>query len=274
MQKTAIDFKNFIFILIVIAVLLLLDSQNHLQGPKNAVLNLLSPVQDRLQISSNKLNDFLYTFEQIDKFKEENERLNKENQSLNYELVQMEELKKENELLKKQLKFKENLCGDADCLDFEMGRVISRSSDSYEELIMINLGSKNGAKVNQAVTSDGGVMVGKITEVFDNYSKVMLLVSPESSVNCLAQTTRANGLVRGQYGTGVKLEKIGQSEELIQGDIIITSGLEAEIPKGLILGKISVIEEAPNMVFKSADIDIFADFSHLEEVFLVKQNGG
>ena len=103
-----------------------------------------------------------------------------------------------------------------------------------------------------------------------NSSKVMLITSSDSSVNSIAQTTRANGVVKGKYTTGAKLEMIDQSEELINSDIVITSGLESGIPKGLIIGKISNIEELANEVFKIAELDLFANFNQIEEVFIIK----
>lgn len=274
MQKSAIGFRNFLSVLIVFAILLILDGKGYLGGAKNTALSLLSPAQGNFQSSSNTVSDFFYTIAKIDSFKSDNEKLQEENRALRLEAFQLQETKRENETLRRQLKFKESLCGGSDCINFKMGRIISRSSDGYGEFVIINLGKKEGARVNQAVTAEGGVMIGKITEVFDRSSKVMLLTSPESSINCLTQTTRANGLVRGKYGTGIKLEMIDQSEELLPGDIIITSGLEAEIPKGLMMGKIQNIEETPNTVFKSADISMFADFAHIEEIFLVEPNAG
>ena len=274
MQKSAIGFKNFLFALIVFILILILDSKGYLQGPKNAALYLLSPVQSNFQSSSNIASDFFYTLSQIDSFKTDNGNLQEENRKLNFELSQLKEVKKENASLKEQLKFKKNLCGETDCISFKLGRIISRSPESYGEFIIIDIGSKEGARMNQAVSIAGGVIIGKITEIFDSHSKVMLLTSPESSVNCLTQTTRANGLAKGKYGTGVKLEMIDQSEELVPDDIVITSGLEAEIPKGLMVGKIQNIEESPNTVFKSADIRIFADLAHIEEIFLVESNAG
>lgn len=274
MQKSAVDFKNFIFILIVLVLILILNGGGYLQGPKNAAWSLLAPVASRFQSSSNVVSDFFYTVNKIASFKTENEKLQTENRNLNYELAQLQEVKRENGLLKQQLKFKDNLCAGSDCIDFSAGKILSRSPEGYGEYITINLGSREGAEVNQAVTTAGGVLIGKIVETFDDYSRVMLIISPESSLNCLAQTTRANGLVRGKYGTGAMLEMIDQSEELGQGDLVITSGLEAGIPSGLLVGKIRGIEQSPNTVFKSADLELFADFSHIEEIFLVKPHAG
>lgn len=271
MQKSAIGLKNFIAILAVIFILMLLNSWSFLQRPKNTILKVLSPIESVFSYPSGILNDFLRTIKDIGNFKSENERLQAENRNLYYQLSKLQETQKENESLKNQLDFKNNLCGGNDCISLEEGRIISRSPESYGGYILIDLGSKDGAFVGQAVTIQKGIMIGKISEVFDSYSKVMLVISPESSVNCITQATPpANGLVRGKYGTSARLEMIDQSEQLNIGDIVITSGLESGIPKGLVLGKISAVEQSPNMVFKAADIQLFGDFSHIEEVFLVK----
>jgi len=274
MQKPAIGSKNFIFILVVLFILIAMNSQGRLEGPKNVALSWLAPIGSRFQSSSNVFGDFLSTIEKIDSFKSENERLMAENRDLNYKLVKNEELTLENEALRKQLRFKSGLCGESDCISFELGRITGRTLDSYGKFIMTDLGKGDGAEIGNAVTIGGGILIGKIVEVNEEYSKVMLLTSPESSVNCLTETTRANGLLRGKYSTGVKLEMIDQSEGLNKEDIVITSGLETGIPKGLILGKISVVEESPNTVFKSAEVELFSDFDHIEQVFLVKQNEG
>lgn len=270
MRKAAIDSKTFLLALLVLGALLTLNSWGYLQGVKNTAISLLSPIQAGLFSSSTSLGEFSRTIGEIGEFKQENERLASENRSLAFELSNLKEVERENSELKAQLRFKDNLCAGSDCVEFHMGHVIARGSDGYGQSITIDLGSENGAKPGRGVTSSGGVMIGKITEVFEDYSKVALIASPESSVNCLAQTTRANGLVKGEYGMGAKLEMIDQSEELMQGDIVITSGLEEGIPKGLLLGKIRSIEASPNMVFKSAELEIFADFGHLEEIFLVE----
>lgn len=273
MHKFPVKPKTIFFVLILCLTLIFLDDFGYLKRPKSVFLYVFSPLQQVLQGPSSWVEDLFFTINSIEDFKSRSSQLQIENQRLNSELVKFKEIERENQLLRKELKFKSGLCGEADCIDFVEGSIVSRGFDDYGKSITINIGERNGAKKNQAVVADGGVMIGKITEVFDSYSKVSLIISSDSSVNSITQTTRANGLVKGQYGTGLRLEMIDQSEELIDGDIVITSGLEEDIPKGLILGKVSGIEQSPNAVFKSADIDLSFDFSHIEEVFLVKKNG-
>lgn len=271
MQKSAINPTTVIVATLMLGVMLLLDSWGYLGGPKNVAIAVLAPVQSSVMSSSNGISDFFSTLRRIDEFKDENKQLEAENGSLNYELTRLKEVERENKELREQLKFKENLCGGSDCADFFMGKVIAKNSDGYGQSVTVDLGTGDGVQVGQAVTASGGLLVGKVVEAYEDYSKVALIVSPESAVNCLTQTSRANGLVKGAYGMAASLEMIDQSEELLLGDIIITSGLEEGIPKGLLVGKIAQIQESPNMVFKSASLELYADFAHIEEIFIVRQ---
>ncbi|MEA1937409.1 MAG: rod shape-determining protein MreC [Patescibacteria group bacterium] len=260
----------FVFLLVISALIIFLNSLGYLNGVKNGALYAAVPTQGIFQTSLADINDFFQTIESIGKFKKENATLKNENLKLTYEISKCKETKRENEILKRQLDFSEDLCLKGACFQWEMGRIIGRDPNNYGKYIIINLGTKNGVKENQAVVISGGVLIGKVVEVFSNSSKVMLITSSDSLINSIAQTTRANGIVKGKYATGAKLEMINQNEELISDDLVITSGLESRIPKGLLIGKISNIKESANKVFKFADLNLFADFNQIEEIFIVK----
>ena len=261
---------SFIFLLVVSALLIFLNSFGYLNRVKNGIFYITIPGQGIFQKYSNSVEDFFHTIKNIDKFKQENAALKNENLKLIYGVSETKETQRENGVLKKQLGFSDDLCSNGLCFQWKMGKVIGRDPNNYGKYIIINLGVKDGVKEKQAVTVSGGILIGKIVEVFDNSSKVMLITSSDSSINSITQTTRANGVVKGKYATEVKLEMINQNEELITGDLIITSGLENGIPKGLIIGKISNIEESANEVFKTANLDLFVNFNRIEEVFIIE----
>lgn len=261
-------FSAFVFLLVVSILLFFLNKGGYLNLPKSFIFQVTGPVQENFQYASNGISEFFYALEKIDKLKKENIELKKENLKLTGETAKLREVQKENESLKKQLGFSEAICKKEICIKWIMGKIIGRDPDNYGRYITVNLGEKNGVKEGQAATLSGGILIGKVAEVFNAYSKIMLVTSPQSSVNSLAQTTRANGVVIGKYSTGLKLEMIDQSEELINGDLVITSGLEEKIPEGLLIGKILNIEESANKVFKEADISLFFNPNHIEEIFI------
>jgi rod shape-determining protein MreC len=258
----------FVFLLVVSALLIFFNSAGYLNGVKGFTVYVINPAQKIFQPPSNKINDFFYTIKNINKFKKDNLSLREKNLNLIYENSLLKETQRENEILRDQLRFSDDICSGEGCIDWKMGEVIGRNPDNYGKYLIIDLGKKQGMKENLAVTVSGGTLIGKITEVFDNSSRVILITNPESAVNSITKTTRANGVIIGSYATGVKLEMVNQSERIFENDIVITSGLEKEIPKGLIIGKIYRIEESANKIFKQADIDLFADFGHIEEIFI------
>lgn len=261
---------SLIFLLVVSVLLIFLNSFGYLNRVKNATLYVMVPMQRISQTFSIDIDDFFYTIKNIDKFKKESVVLKNENLKLIYEVSELKEIERENEVLRRQLDFSEDMCLNGSCFQWEIGKIIGKDPSNYGKYVVIDLGARNGMKENQAVVVSGGILVGKIVEVFDNFSKVMLITSSDSSINSITQTTRANGIVKGKYATGIKLEMINQNEELITGDLIITSGLENGIPKGLIIGKISNVEESANEVFKAASLDLFVNFNRIEEVFIIE----
>ncbi len=262
--------KTFIFLLVVSVLLIFLSNFGKLNESNSSVAFVVGPVMRTFQGYSNGIYGFFDTIKSIERFKDENSRMRKENAEMAFKISAAKEIERENEILRKQLDFSDKLCQSGTCLDWKIAKVIARSPNNYEKYIIIGLGSDEGIAVNQAAVYSGGVLIGKITEVFKNSAKVLLITSADSSVNSITQDTRTNGIVRGKYSTGAKLEMINQNEKLSDGDLIITSGLEEGIPKGLLIGKISNIEESANKVFKEANVDLFVDFNRIEEIFVVK----
>lgn len=261
--------STFIFLLIVSALLFFFNGFGYLNSLKGFVVYIAGPAQSIFQSSSMKIDDFLHTLGEIDKFKKENLELRKKNLQLTWELSRLKELERKNEILKKQLGFSNDIClREGLCIKWKIGRVIGRNPDNYGKYVTVDLGKKQKIEKNQAVVISGGILIGKVVEVFDDFSRVMLITNSESSVNSITQTTRANGIVKGKYAAGVKLEMINQNEDIASGDLVITSGLEENVPKGLLIGKVSNIEESPNMVFKQADIELFDNLDHIEEIFI------
>lgn len=261
---------TFIFLLVVSALLIFLARANYLDKPNSAIAYLYASIAGKFQGYSNGLHGFFDTINSIGDFKEENSRIKKENYELTQKVSMLNETERENEMLRRQLDFSDKLCSSGTCLDWMMAKVVSKSPNSFEKYVIIDLGSSNGVRENQAAVYSGGILLGKIAQVYEHTSKIALLTSSESSINAITQMSRSNGVVRGQFSTGVRLEMINQNEELKDGELIITSGLEDGIPKGLLIGKASRIEESANKIFKEANVDLFVDFNKVEEVFIAK----
>ncbi len=264
--------QAFVFLLVITVLLTFLNKFGYLYQVKSFTAYSLNSVAKTFQGASNELGFFIDTLKSIDEFKNENIKLKKENLEMNYQILQLEEAKTENDILRRQLNFSQKSCLDEDCLDLVMGDITSRGPDNFGNLVIVNLGKTNKVKEGYPVIASGGILIGKVSEVFEKYSRITLITDPESTVNSITQKTRSNGISKGSYATGVKLEMINQAENIIEGDFVITSGLENNIPKGLFVGKISKIEESANKIFKTAELELFIDFNKVEKVFIVKND--
>jgi len=260
---------TFIFLLVVVVLLIFLGKVGFLNQIKSYPVYLISSIGKTFQSPSNKASDLFWTLESIARFKEENAELKKKNLEIEYRISELKEIQRENEILKKQIKFSESSCSNGNCIEWKMANIIGRDPSNFGKHVLIDLGKNDSVAEGQPITATGGLLIGKVIEVFDNSSKVILITDGKSSINSITQTSRANGVVKGSYATGVRLEMINQSEELIIDDLIITSGLEDRIPKGLIIGKVSSIKESANNVFKSAEINMLVNINKIEKVFIV-----
>jgi rod shape-determining protein MreC len=152
---------------------------------------------------------------------------------------------------------------------YEAAEVLAFDPSNVRGMVTINRGQKNGLKNGMAVISDG-FLVGRISEVTDNTSKVQLIVDPTSAIPVTLQSADTNGLASGQIGFGLTMDKIPQGEQIKEGDTVITSGLGGEIPKGLILGTVEKITRQENSLFVSAKVRPSANLGSLFRVIVIK----
>jgi len=155
--------------------------------------------------------------------------------------------------------------------------VIARDPSGVLHSIVLGLGSDDGVKVGHVVLSDQG-LVGRISEVGTNYSKVLLVTDSSSVVSALVQGSRATGIVRGQFGDSLIMDWLLQTEPVKEGDVVITAGLgigeelRSLYPKGLVIGTIAQVQTAEAAAYNRAIITPAVDLRRLEHVLVVKTN--
>ncbi|MEK7203052.1 MAG: rod shape-determining protein MreC [Patescibacteria group bacterium] len=195
-----------------------------------------------------------------------------ENQSnkLIIENVKLKILEEENQILRQNLKFFAK-----NQYYYKMANIVSRgeSADLIKgnQMIIIDKGSDDGLLPGLPVISpdtynfdNQGVIVGKIMAVKKNSSEVCLLNNKNCKLACsLSGQIKTNGIVHGELGLTVKMEFIPQTEKINKGDIIITSGLEQNIPQGLAIGKVMDVAQNSNELWQSAIVEPLINFDNL-----------
>ena len=215
---------------------------------------------------------FASAISQIDQLRDDNSRLQTENDRLTLENVRLREQAIAGQQAEKLLTLQRTV-------PFESvpAPVIARDPSGILHSIVLGLGTDDGVKVGHVVLSDQG-LVGRISEVGTNYSKVLLVTDSSSVVSALVQGSRATGIVRGQFGDSLIMDWLLQTEPVKEGDVVITAGLgigeelRSLYPKGLVIGTIAQIQTAEAAAYNRAIITPAVDLRRLEHVLVVKTN--
>jgi rod shape-determining protein MreC len=262
------------FALLVVVSLLLLGLRNTdvVRGSSTFVTQLLVPVQQVLAGVGAAGDRFASAIAQIDQLREDNSRLQTENDRLTLDNVRLREQAIAGQQAERLLALQRNV-------PFESvpAPVIARDPAGVLHSIVLGLGTDDGVKVGHVVLSDQG-LVGRVSEVGTNYSKVLLVTDSSSIVSALVQGSRATGIVRGQFGDSLIMDWLLQTEPVKEGDVVITAGLgigdelRSLYPKGLVIGTIAQVKTAEAAAYNRAIITPAVDLRRLEHVLVVKTN--
>ena len=147
-------------------------------------------------------------------------------------------------------------------------RVISGSTDSFNNTITIDKGTSSGLAVGMPVVDSGGV-IGQIIECSPTTSTVRLITDEKSGVAAMVQSSRAQGMLMGSASRQITLNLINTNQKVAVGDTVVTSGLGGVFPKGLPLGKVTSVEAAPGSLYYTIVVEPYGNVSTNEEVMVI-----
>ena len=194
-----------------------------------------------------------------------NEKLGKENGLLIQKLNTLNEIYLENTRLKKLLSLKQQ-----SPYKLTAARVIGRSADSWSSVIIIDKGSLNGIRRGMAVFTHLGLL-GRVIETSESTSKIMLVSDPELGVSGIVQRSRQEGLVSGTLGNHLIMKYLPEEADIKISDVVVTSGLNGEYPKGLLIGRVIDIGKEFSGLSRYAIIEPAVKLSNIEEVLIIIQ---
>ncbi len=119
--------------------------------------------------------------------------------------------------------------------------VIGRSSDQWWRSLLLGEGSRQGLKIGDVVIGNGG-LVGRITSITPNTSRVMLLTDPASRIGVVVGRTRQMGILRGQLNQQVVVEFLEKDPKVQPKDVLYTSALSSLFPAGIPVGEVQSVE--------------------------------
>ena len=179
--------------------------------------------------------------------------------------ARLEELKSQNKKLQELLRYK---------APKQTGRaitapVVGRSADHWWQQVTLGRGSGAGIQVGFIVTAPGG-LVGRITSVTPNTSRVLLISDPTSLLGVTISRSRYMGFMRGKSTSHAVMQFFDKVPNVRRGDVVSTSPYSQIFPSGLPVGRVESVNlrksPAPEAV-----ISLSAPIPYLEWVVVYSQ---
>lgn len=191
-------------------------------------------------------------------------------------------LKVKNHVLRGQIKLlqkKEQLTQRFYLVDYNViaSRVLNYDIFVQSSSFTIDKGLLQGVQVNDVVVSPDGI-VGRILQVFENSSRVLLLTDSHFAIDAINKRTGVRVMVSGLDEKKLnitkspflsKLEYLSRAQDLEKGDELISSGMGTLYPRGIPIGTVNSVDYKDEGLFDEATVLPAVELSSLTEVYIL-----
>lgn len=270
--------QNIIILLVVVLVLFLgvvginMFHKRDLNGIerlfKDAEVFIAKVVYAPVGFVKDKIGDM----QSKEKLLQENKKLKKNTEQINYNKAKVDELQNEVKKLKEQLELK-NTLGERDVLH---ATTINRHIDGFYQSLNIDKGKSNGAKVGMAVINTEG-LIGIVSKT-GNYSSTISLLTSETfdkiSVRIKVGDNYIYGLLSGYKSKKniFILEGVADNIDIPKDAVVTTTGMGKAFPAGLLVGKVKKVTTDNFDLAKIIEVTPAANFNNIDYVSIVKRD--
>ena len=279
-------FKFFIIAILLIVFFAFLNLTNFSKNINNFLYLVSAPIQKVFWEVGDNVSDFFKTTFDIRELQEANKNFKLKVQELSAEVARLKNLRQENEALRKAL----NLDIQK---EFEIAFASIISKDISEDSILINLGVADGIKKDMLVISPQKILLGRVNQVYDNFSRVMLVsnkknsfpiniqkttnniikegneITKEYNNNLISKKEDVEAIIQGKGNFQIKINYIPIEAEIKDGDRVVTSISGGLFPSGILIGYLKNIERLGIEMFQQAEIIPAANIKELHNVFII-----
>ncbi len=251
-------------------VLIAVSSAAPIQELRRGVIFAMSPIQGALSGATRSATSIFDAIGQIDQLRKENRSLTDQVSALETQMQQLETLRTENDRLSALLGIKATLHYNT-----VVGDVIGRQTTDQERVITLDRGTDDGVLIDDPVLSEGGALVGVVSDAGRNYASVLLISDPRSLVIGQDVQTRSTGELVGHLSGLLALSNIPTTQQIAKDDTIVTAGEDlggsnpAAFPHGLLIGSVVEVDSDASAVVQTALIVPTANLDDLEHVLVI-----
>lgn len=235
---------------------------------EKAVFSVFSPVQHGILSLSRSIGEFWKNYFYLQNVQSQNRKMKDEmfflRQENNLLRNALENLRSAKEIEESLLRLHENIL---------VAQVIGFDASNFYKSAVINKGSLDGLKKDMVVLDKNGSLVGRIINpVALKESRVQLITDNESGVGVFSQSKKVMGILSGDDKGNCFLEYIHvTTEDIYEGEDIITSGKDGLFPSGIKVGKIVSITTSTSL-FKQVKIEPYFDIRDLDQVAVIMRD--
>lgn len=147
-------------------------------------------------------------------------------------------------------------------------RIIGRNASNWYRAMIIDKGAHDGINMEMGVITNAGV-VGRVVRVNRTTSIVLLLSDPNVAITGMIQSSRDEGIIQGTPQGNIHMKYLPPLSPVQVDDVVVTSGLTDDFPRGLHIGHIRQVTKAATDLFQSGEITPIVDFAKLEGVLVI-----
>jgi rod shape-determining protein MreC len=230
--------RGFVALLAIVCLVLLVLTRGHspfATALRSHLLDTISPAVEWLSQPVVGVRSLVRKKGEFFNAYSENERLRAENDALRHWQEVAQSLKAENDALRALAGYQ-----PVNDVSYITARVVGQSPSGYSSTLTLNAGSAEGIKPFQPVIDAFG-LIGRVTEVGEHTSRVLLLSDSGSRIPVVAANARMHGILA---GTGTSDEMLhmtflgGNGTSVALGEQIVTTEEGGLIPGGIAVGTV------------------------------------
>ena len=203
--------------------------------------------------------------------------LEAENAELRKRIAEMEEAVRQSEADSEEnarLRSLLNLRPQRKDFDLESAHVTGHETSNWSSTLTLNRGTAHGVEIGDCVINEEHYLVGVVSEVGYNWCTVLNLIDTDTELGAMIFRTDEIGVASGDFNLmkegRLKLSYLPADAQLLNGDLIVTSGVVGYYPKGLVIGAVEEVMLDDSGLTRYAVIEPMVDFAELTQVFIVK----
>lgn len=236
--------------------------------PEKLVQTVMTPLRsgvESLTRGAQQIYGYIFKYESL---QAENEQLKERIAQLESEARTTDTLERENQRLRELL----TLTEEHEDYQLVSAYITTWDSTNWAHTFRINRGSSSGVEKGMCVITAQGQMVGLVDETGSNWAAVTTVLDPGLEISATLTASGYNGIVQGAYATGqqgkLRVNYLPADAIIRNGDQVVTSG-STVYPRDLVLGYVADAGYDETGVAKYALLEPAADFSSLEQVFVL-----